>query len=142
MKALLRAVTRNGTRFPPDFMFRLDDAAFAALRSQFVTSKRGRGGRRYSPYVSTEKGVAMLAPVLRRERAITVDIEIMRTFVKLREWISTNKELASRQGPLGISRVEDESLADSDNLPPPEAIAKSTDPSALIAFRNASKRST
>lgn len=95
-KVLLQAVKRNETRFPPDFMFRLDDEEFAALRSQFVTSKPGRGGRRYSPYVFTEQGVAMLSSVLRSERAITVNIEIMRTFVKLREWLSTNKELARK----------------------------------------------
>lgn len=95
-KVLLQAVKRNEARFPPDFMFRLDDEEFAALRSQFVTSKPGRGGRRYSPYVFTEQGVAMLSSVLRSERAIAVNIEIMRTFVKLREWLSTNKELAGK----------------------------------------------
>lgn len=74
---LLKAVKPNEKCFPPDFMFRLDDKEFAALRSQFVTSKPGRGGRRYSPYVFTDQGVAMLSSVLRSERAITVNIEIM-----------------------------------------------------------------
>jgi phage regulator Rha-like protein len=93
-KALLQAVKRNATRFPQDFMFQLTPAEFAALRSQSVTSKRG--GRRYLPYVFTEQGVAMLSSVLQSERAIAVNIQIVRTFVKLREWLATNKELAHK----------------------------------------------
>ena len=93
-KVLLQAVKRNATRFPEDFMFQLGAEEFATLRSQTVTSNRG--GRRYLPYVFTEQGVAMLSSVLRSERAIAVNIEIMRAFVKLREWLSTNKELARK----------------------------------------------
>ena len=66
------------------------------LRSQFVTSKRGRGGRRYQPYVFTEQGVAMLSSVLNGERAIEVNIQIMRAFVKLREMIASHKDLAKK----------------------------------------------
>jgi hypothetical protein len=89
-------VKRNLKRFPPDFMFQLSSKEFQALRSHFAMSKRGRGGRRYPPYAFTEQGVAMLSSVLNSERAIEVNILIMRTFVKLREMISTHKELANK----------------------------------------------
>jgi len=95
-KVLLQAVKRNAGRFPEDFMFQLTAAEWAALRSQIVTSTPGRGGRRYTPYVFTEQGVAMLSSVLNSERAIAVNIEIMRAFVKLRELLSSNRELARR----------------------------------------------
>jgi hypothetical protein len=95
-KVLLQAVKRNSGRFPADFMFQLNTAEWAALRSRFVTSKPQRGGRRYTPYVFTEQGVAMLSSVLNSERAIAVNIEIMRAFVKLRELLVSNKELARR----------------------------------------------
>lgn len=91
-KVLLQSVKRNLSRFPEDFMFELNKREFASLRSQFVTSNRG--GRRYLPYAFTEQGVAMLSSVLRSERAIQVNIAIMRAFVKLREILSTHKELA------------------------------------------------
>lgn len=92
-KALNQAVKRNLARFPRDFMFQLTDEEAAALRSQIVTSKR-RGGRQYRPYVFTEQGVAMLSSVLRSERAIQVNIAIMRAFVRLRELIGSNKILS------------------------------------------------
>jgi hypothetical protein len=95
-KVLLQAIKRNIGRFPLDFMFQLTAAEWAALRSQFVTSKPQRGGRRYTPFVFTEQGVAMLSSVLNSERAIAVNIEIMRAFVKLRELLVSNKELARR----------------------------------------------
>ena len=95
-KVLLQAIKRNIGRFPLDFMFQLTAAEWAALRSQFVTSKPQRGGRRYAPFVFTEQGVAMLSSVLNSERAIAVNIEIMRAFVKLRELLVSNKELARR----------------------------------------------
>jgi hypothetical protein len=95
-RVLLQAVRRNLNRFPGDFMFQLNYQEVAALRSQFVTSKTGRGGRRYPPYVFTEQGVAMLSSVLNSERAIEVNIHIMRAFVKLREMIASHKDLAKR----------------------------------------------
>jgi len=94
-KVLNQSVKRNLSRFPNDFMFQLRAEEAAALRSQFVTSK-GRGGRQYRPYVFTEQGVAMLSSVLRSERAIQVNIAIMRAFVRLRELVSSNKVLARR----------------------------------------------
>jgi hypothetical protein len=93
-KVLLQALKRNPDRFPKDFMFQLTDQEFRDLRSQFVTSSWG--GRRYAPYVFTEQGVAMLSSVLNSPRAIAVNIEIMRAFVRLREMIASNKELARR----------------------------------------------
>jgi hypothetical protein len=75
---------RNAKRFPADFMFQLTKPEAEALRSQIVISNIGRGGRRYEPYVFTEQGVAMLSGVLRSDRAIAVNIEIMRAFVELR----------------------------------------------------------
>lgn len=93
-KALNQTVNRNRERFPSDFAFQLTHEEWAILRSQFVTSKIIRGGRRYLPYVFTEQGVAMLSSVLRSPRAIAVNIEIMRTFVRLRRMAISHKELA------------------------------------------------
>jgi len=93
-KALLQAVKRNLERFPSDFMFQLTDQEFSDLRSQTVTSSWG--GRRYAPYAFTEQGVAMLSSVLNSSRAISVNIEIMRAFVKLREMLASNKDLAAK----------------------------------------------
>jgi len=96
-RTLVQAVKRNITRFPGDFMFQLTQEEFAVLRSQLVTSKLGgRGGRRYLPYAFTEQGVAMLSSVLRSERAILVNIEIMRAFVRLRQMLASNTELARK----------------------------------------------
>jgi hypothetical protein len=96
-RVLVQAVKRNIERFPEDFMFQLTGEEVELLRSQFVISKTtGRGGRRYLPYAFTEQGVAMLSSVLRSPRAIAVNVEIMRAFVRLREMIATNKELAKK----------------------------------------------
>jgi hypothetical protein len=95
-RTLIQAVKRNINRFPSDFMFQLNYQEIAGLRSQFVTSKTGRGGRRYMPYVFTEQGVAMLSSVLNSDRAIEVNIHIMRAFVKLRELIASHKDLARK----------------------------------------------
>ena len=96
-KVLVQAVKRNSSRFPLDFMFQLTEDEDQSLRSQIVTLKTGRGKhRKYRPYVFTEQGVAMLSSVLNSERAIEVNIEIMRAFVKLREMIATHKELAKK----------------------------------------------
>ena len=90
--ALNQAVKRNTDRFPPDFMFQMTDPEFSNLKSQFVTSSWG--GRRKLPLVFTEQGVSMLSSVLNSERAIQVNIAIMRAFVRIREMLSTHKELA------------------------------------------------
>jgi hypothetical protein len=93
---LNEAVKRNRDRFPNDFMFQLSAAEFSNLKSQIAISSSGWGGRRHAPYAFTEQGVAMLSSVLRSKRAVQVNIEIMRAFVRLREMISTNKALAKR----------------------------------------------
>ena len=98
-RVLIQGVKRNIERFPSDFMFQLNQNEFDSLRSQIVISK-GKGGLRYFPYVFTEQGVAMLSSVLRSKRAIEVNIEIMRVFVKLREMLATHKELARRLSEL------------------------------------------
>ena len=117
-RVLNQAVARNRKRFPADFMFQVsaseydaltsqivisdkDDARGApALRSQIVISKKGRGGRRYLPYAFTEQGVAMLSSVLRSSRAVQVNIAIMRTFVRLRELLLSNADLARKLAAL------------------------------------------
>lgn len=95
-KALVQAVKRNPARFPDDFMFQLDSTEWASLRSQTVTSNPARGGRRYPPYAFTEQGVAMLSSILTSAQAITVNIEIMRTFVRIRLADSSQKDLTQR----------------------------------------------
>ncbi|MEK9141087.1 MAG: ORF6N domain-containing protein [Nitrospirota bacterium] len=90
------AVKRNEDRFPSDFMFQLTKAELEHLKSQIAISSSTWGGRRHAPYVFTEQGVAMLSSVLRGKRAIEVNIAVMRTFVRLREMISSNKVLARR----------------------------------------------
>ena len=97
-KALNQAVQRNRERFPQDFMFQLSISEVDRLRSQFVTSNRG--GRRYLPFAFTEQGVAMLSSVLRSDKAVHVNIEIMRTFVRLRRLLSSHAELAGKLAAL------------------------------------------
>jgi len=100
VKSLNQAVKRNLDRFPADFMFQLAPAEFRRLRSQSVTAKTGRGGRRTAPYVFTEQGIAMLSSVLRSDRAVRVNIEIMRTFVRLRQMLQANADLARKLAAL------------------------------------------
>ena len=97
-KVLIQAVKRNADRFPGDFMFQLTEQEFNNLRSQIVTSSWG--GRRYPPFAFTEQGVSMLSSVLRSERAIHVNIEIMRAFVRLRQLLASNAELARKLAAL------------------------------------------
>ncbi len=94
---LNKAVKRNIERFPSDFMFQVTKNEAESLIFQFGMSKTGsRGGRRFLPYAFTEQGIAMLSTVLKSKRAVQVNIAIMRAFVKLREMIASNKELAKR----------------------------------------------
>jgi len=93
-KVLKQAVRRNLSRFPADFMFELTEEESLSLRSQIVTSKKG--GTKYLPFAFTEQGVAMLSSVLNSEKAIEVNIAIMRAFVQMRKFFETNKELAEK----------------------------------------------
>ena len=97
-RTLVQAVRRNVARFPADFMFQLTKQEFDSLRSQIVISNRG--GRRYPPYAFTEQGVAMLSSVLRSERAIQVNVEIMRAFVELRRMLASHADLARKLSTL------------------------------------------
>ena len=106
-RVLVQAVKRNLARFPEDFMFQLSPQEWAAFRSQSVISNaEGRGGRRTAPYAFTEQGVAMLSAVLGSARAIAVNIEIMRTFVRVRALAATHGDLAKR-----LSELEDKTEA-------------------------------
>jgi phage regulator Rha-like protein len=96
-KRLNEQVRRNLKRFPDDFMFQLTEEESESLRSHFATLKSGRGKhRKYSPYAFTEQGVAMLSSVLNSDRSIEVNVQIMRAFVKLREMLSSHKDLARK----------------------------------------------
>ena len=98
-RVLVQAVKRNIERFPEDFMFQLNQEEFANLKSQIVISSWG-GARRAAPYAFTEQGVSMLSSVLRSARAIHVNVEIMRAFVRLRQMLASNAELSRRLSTL------------------------------------------
>lgn len=93
VKVLNQAVKRKIQRFPDDFMFQLSEPEWNSLRSQIVTSKKGRGGTRYFPLAFTEQGVAMLSSVLNSDTAIEVNIQIIRVFTKMKVLLFDNKEL-------------------------------------------------
>jgi hypothetical protein len=95
-KVLNQAVKRNASRFPDDFAFRLTAQEVTDLRSQFVTANPSHAKRRYAPWPFTEQGVAMLSSVLRSPLAIRVNIEIMRTFVRVRRLLATPGELVAQ----------------------------------------------
>ena len=100
-KALNQAVRRNRERFPSDFMFQLTRDEVAELnRSQFVTGSQKHRDPRFRPYAFSEQGVAMLSSVLRSKQAVAVNIEIMRAFVRLREMLASNRELADKLNAL------------------------------------------
>ena len=97
-RALVQAVKRNADRFPPDFVFQLTRQEVTNLKSQFVISSWG--GKRTMPYAFTEQGVAMLSSVLHSPRAVRVNVEIMRTFVRLRQMLASHVELARKLAEL------------------------------------------
>src|SRR5271166_686104 len=96
VKVLNQQVKRNRERFPADFVFHLTLKEHEVLRSQIVTSKEGRGGRRYPPYAFTEHGAIMAATVLNSERAVQMSVFVVRAFVRLREMLATNRRLAGK----------------------------------------------
>lgn len=109
-RVVVQAVKRNADRFPHDFMFQLSAEEGQSLKSQIVISNIGRGGRRYLPYVFTEHGVAMLSSVLKSQRAVQMNILIVRAFVKMRELLASNKDLAERVEKLEASRQKHASV--------------------------------
>ena len=115
---LNEAVKRNVNRFPSDFMLKLTAEEYDLLISQNAMAKPGRGGRRTTPYAFTEQGVAMLSSVLNSERAVKVNIEIMRAFVRLRQLIATNNQLSRRLDDLEHTMVDhdDKFTADFDAI--------------------------
>src|ERR1700731_3953664 len=100
VKRLNEQVKRNQERFPADFMFRLSMEESDSLRSQIATSKPGRGGRRYSPFAFTEHGAIMAATVFNSERAVEMSVFVVRAFVRLREMLSTNRQVAAKLAEL------------------------------------------
>jgi phage regulator Rha-like protein len=94
-KVLKQSVRRNRDRFPEDFMFQLTNEEFENWRSQIVTSNSDKMGLRWKPYAFTEHGVTMLSSVLRSKRAVQINIQIVRAFVKMREFLKANQELAA-----------------------------------------------
>jgi hypothetical protein len=99
-RTLNQAVKRNRSRFPADFMFQLTTGEVRSLRSQIVISNASRGGRRYQPFAFTQEGVAMLSAVLKSERAIQVNVAVMRAFVSLREMAVNYRNLSRKLGEL------------------------------------------
>jgi phage regulator Rha-like protein len=95
-RILIRNMKRHRDRFPSDFMFQLTTGEFENLRSQIGMSSSTYGGRRYPPYAFTENGVAMLSSILNSKQAIQVNIQIMRAFTKLREWLATHSDLQEK----------------------------------------------
>lgn len=93
VKILNQSVKRNSERFPEDFMFQLSSEEFNWWKSQFVTSKSVLQGKRKAPFVFTEQGIAMLSSVLKSKRAISVNVQIMRTFIRLREYMRDNADI-------------------------------------------------
>ncbi len=105
-KVFNQAVKRNIERFPVEFRFQLTQEEYESLRSQIVTSKEGRGGRRYMPYAFTEQGVAMLSAVLRSDTAIQVSIRIINAFVEMRRFIANNAALFERISAVELKQLE------------------------------------
>ncbi|MGC2257568.1 MAG: ORF6N domain-containing protein [Candidatus Sulfotelmatobacter sp.] len=96
VKVLNQQIKRNQKRFPADFVFQLSAKEYEGLRSQIVTSKETRGGRRYLPYAFTEHGAIMAATVLNSERAVQMSVFVVRAFVRLREMLANNRKLAGK----------------------------------------------
>ena len=111
-KILKQAVRRNIDRFPSDFMFRLTNAEWNSLRSQFVTLENGRGKHsKYLPFAFTEQGVAMLSSVLNSNRAVAVNIQIMRLFVKMRQLIAGYSDLLKK-----IEKIEKDQMGSNQDI--------------------------
>ena len=105
-KVFNQTIQRNTERFPADFLFQLTEEEFELLRSQIVTSKAGRGGRRYLPYVFTEHGAIMAATLLRSERAIRMSVFVIRAFVQMREAIAANTTILKRLAEIDRTLLE------------------------------------
>ena len=105
-KVFNQTIQRNAERFPVDFLFHITEEELGLLRSQIVTSKAGRGGRRYLPYVFTEHGAIMAATLLRNERAIRMSVFVIRAFVQMREALATNATILKRLAEIDRTLIE------------------------------------
>lgn len=132
-KALNQAVKRNLLRFPDDFMFQLSQHEFENLRSQIVTSSWG--GRRTPPYAFTEQGVAMLSSVLNSERAVLVNIHIIRVFTKLREMLMTHKDILLKLDKLESKAVQHDGYIELIFKYLKELLTPKTEPLRKIGFK-------
>ncbi len=135
-KRLNEQVRRNKNRFPPEFMFRLTADEYEYLRSHFATSSEdnAHGGRRYMPYVFTEQGIAMLSVVLKSDVAVEVSIKIMNSFVEMRRFLLSNKEMFARLDRVKLKQLEtDKKLEEAFNY-----IATNTEVKQNIFFNGAS----
>lgn len=141
-KVLNQAVKRNSKRFPTDFAFRLTAAEAESLRSQIVTSNTGRGGRRHLPHAFNEHGVAMLSSVLNSERAIQMNVLIIRAFIRMRDMLATHRKLALRIEKLEVGQkryasvigILAEEIQEIKQLPAPSK------PKRRIGFENSARQ--
>lgn len=127
-------VKRNLDRFPSDFMFRLTEDEYLNLRSQFATSSLQRGGSRYLPYAFTEHGVAMLSSVLNSEKAVQMNILIIRIFIKIKEWILSNREIEIRVSDIERIQEEQGDVLNSINIIVERLIDEPIEPKEKIGF--------
>ncbi len=134
-RILIQSTKRNLNRFPSDFMFQLNDTEIESLRSQFVTSKIGRGGRRYLPYVFTEHGIAMLSSILNSDIAIQMNILIIRVFIKVKELILSNKDLEIRIGEIEKKQKEQGDLLKTIHSVVKHLIEKPIPPKGRMGFQ-------
>lgn len=138
-KSLNLAVRRNLERFPNDFMFQLSDEEYESLRFQIETSKMGRGGSRYLPYVFTDYGVAMLSSVLNSDRAIQMNIFIIRVFIKIKEWILSNKDLEIKVEKIEKKQKEQGDLLNNVNSVLTQLVEKPNKRTDKIGFNTITK---
>ncbi len=123
-----KAISRNRQRFPEDFAFQLSKEEWNSLRFQIGTSKTGRGGRRYPPFVFTEHGVVMAANLLKSDRAIAISVEIVRAFIRLREFLSSQKEISKELSDLKSFLLKHSNTNDREFKRVWDAITKLTEP--------------
>jgi hypothetical protein len=134
-KVLNQAVKRNKVRFPMDFMFQLSDDEFDQLnRSQFVTGPQKHRDPRFKPYAFTEHGVSMLSSVLKSRRAVEMNISIIRAFIRIRELLSTNKDLAQRMDELERGQKEQGNLLEAVYSVVKQLIEKPVESTSKIGF--------
>jgi hypothetical protein len=134
-KNLNKAVKRNLSRFPIDFMFQLTKEEFEDLRFQIGTSSSEYGGSRYLPYVFTEHGVAMLSSVLNSERAVQMNIFIIRAFIKMRQSLDNYKDLAMKIAEIEQRQLNDHGMLNEVYAAVKQLLQQKLEPKEKIGFR-------